>query len=234
MFIKWCVFIQCLLCITLLNAAIVTQKDILNQHLSEVLAKRWIQQHKIPANEIIAQIKARIHTQMVSKISASISQKVKTNLKIKVSVMGGTVRVDQTQIEAIQTAAVDGLESHISNTLEKKIDKIVSNSLAGFDTSSLNRVSRLLKAETIIQSQLQLQLPDIQKTLHTCLDTQLKTHIQDVEIDIPGILKIQIEAQVDVTSSIQTIVQHIYQSYADVSIALAVYQSLHHTKKGTL
>jgi hypothetical protein len=38
-------------------------------------------------------------------------QKVKTNLNIKASVMGGVAKVDNAQINAIQTAAVDGLQS---------------------------------------------------------------------------------------------------------------------------
>lgn len=86
-------------------------------------------------------------------------------------------------------------------------------------------------AETIVRSEIRVTLPDIQKTLKTSVNTQLKAHIKDIEVDIPGVLKIQISAKIDVVSSIKTTVTSIYKSYADVSVAVTVKSYISGIKK---
>lgn len=86
--------------------------------------------------------------------------------------------------------------------------------------SQLSKV--LIKAETVVRSQLRVTLPEIQKTLKSCVDTQLKAQVKNLEVDLPGIFKIQVSAKVDVASSVKTVVQRVYRSYADVSVAVVV------------
>ncbi|CEP14698.1 hypothetical protein [Parasitella parasitica] len=215
-------------------------RDAIYRHLVSVLMKRASKQ-SVPvtpelATMIVAQIKARIHTQITTKISASIFQKVKASITIKTSIMGGAVQVGSAQIEAIQTAAVDGLKTQMTKVVEKEIEESLSESITPtinqllkapankkqkvLSSAQLSKV--LVKAETIARSELQVKLPTIQKTLKSCVDKQLKAQIKDLEVDIPGVLKIQISANVDVISSVKTVVKKLYKSYADVSVAVAV------------
>ncbi|KAI8644959.1 hypothetical protein BD408DRAFT_339635 [Parasitella parasitica] len=176
------------------------------------------------ATMIVAQIKARVHTQITTKISASIFQKVKASITIKTSIMGGAVQVGNAQIEAIQTAAVDGLKKSLTESVTPAIDQLLkapaNKKQKVLSTTQLSKV--LVKAETIARSELQVKLPTIQKTLKSCVDKQLKAQIKDLEVDIPGVLKIQISANVDVISSVKTVMKKVYKSYADVSVAVAV------------
>jgi hypothetical protein len=121
--------------------------------------------------------------------------------------------------------------AQISHTIEQKIDKVLSKSISDSNSlipknqkvltaAQLSKV--LIKAETAVRSQLRVTLPEIQKTLKSCVDTQLKAHIKDLEVDIPGMLKIQVSAKINVSSSVKTVVQRIYKSYADVSVAVVV------------
>ncbi|CAO0791650.1 unnamed protein product [Mucor circinelloides] len=214
-------------------------KDAIYRHIVSVLMKRASKQ-TVPVTPelstiIVAQIKARIHTQITTKISASIFQKVKASITIKTSIMGGAVHVGNAQIEAIQTAAVDGLKTQMTKTVEKEIEESLSESITpaidqllvaptknqkSLSTKQLTNV--LIKAETIARTELKVKLPTIQKTLKSCVDKQLNAHIKDLQVDIPGVLKIQISANVDVISSVQTAVQKMYKSYADVSVVVAV------------
>lgn len=79
-----------------------------------------------------------------------------------------------------------------------------------------------MNAETIVRSQLKVTLPEIQETLKSCVDTNLKAHVKELELGLPGILKIQVSAKIDVTSSVKTVVHRVYKSYADVSVAVVV------------
>ncbi|KAF1801987.1 hypothetical protein FB192DRAFT_1375718 [Mucor lusitanicus] len=215
-------------------------KDAIYRHIVSVLMKRASKQ-TVPVTPelstmIVAQIKARIHTQITTKISASVFQKVKASITIKTSIMGGAVHVGNAQIEAIQTAAVDGLKTQMTKTVEKEIEESLSESITpaidqllvtpgiknqkALSTKQLTNV--LIKAETIARTELKIKLPTIQKTLKSCVDKQLNAHIKDLQVDIPGVLKIQISANVDVISSVKTAVQKMYKSYADVSVAVAV------------
>ncbi|KAI8988635.1 hypothetical protein BDF20DRAFT_911083 [Mycotypha africana] len=185
---------------------------------------------------IVAQIKARIHTDITTKLSASLSQKVKASLDIKVTAMGGFVKVGHAEIDAIQTAAVEGLKSRISTTINEKFDQILSDTvtpqveqLSSFPSAENQKAISvrvvepiLIHAETIARSELKMALPEIRKTLKKRIDAQLNAQIKNLEVDIPGVLKIQINANVNVTSSIGMIIENVYRSYADVSIAVAV------------
>ncbi|KAI9471871.1 MAG: hypothetical protein EXX96DRAFT_582050 [Benjaminiella poitrasii] len=191
---------------------------------------------------IVAQIKARIHSQIISKISATIFQKVKANLHIKASIMGGVVKVGNAQIEAIQTAAVNGLQTQMTHTIEKKVNQVLSETvtpkidqlllLPSNDTiqqpesqmvlTTPQLTDILMDAETLARSELQVELPEIQKTLKTSLNSQLKAQIKGLKINIPGVLQIDVSAKLDVTSSINTVVHRVYKMYANVSLELTV------------
>ncbi|KAI7901003.1 uncharacterized protein BX663DRAFT_515980 [Cokeromyces recurvatus] len=193
---------------------------------------------------IKAQIKARIHTQIISNISASIFQRVKGSLEVNATMMGSVIKVENAQIEAIQTAAVNGLQTQISRTIEKKIDKILSEKVdpkidqllllsSNHDTITQKSIPQrnltksqltniLMDAETWTRSEIKFKLPDIQKTLKTSLNSQLKAHIKNLEINIPGFLKISVNAKFNVTSSVKTIVLRTYKTYANISLELTV------------
>lgn len=87
-------------------------------------------------------------------------------------------------------------------------------------TSQLTKV--LIQAETIVRSEINVTLPDVEKTLKSSVNTHLKAHIKDVEVDIPGVLKIQISAKINIVSSVKTVVTSIYKSFANVSVAITV------------
>lgn len=120
----------------------------------------------------------------------------------------------------------------ISKTIEKNFDKVISKSVGPkvseylpssqkvFSTTQLSKA--LMHAETIVRSELKTALPEIQKTLKSSVNTQLKAHIKDLEIDIPGVLKIEVSAKIDIVSSVKTVVTSIYKSYAEVSVAITV------------
>lgn len=124
----------------------------------------------------------------------------------------------------------------MTKTVEKEIEESLSESITpAVDQllvaptiknqkvlSSKQLTNVLIKAETIARTELKVKLPTIQKTLKSCVDKQLNAHIKDLQVDIPGVLKIQISANVDVISSVKTAVQKMYKSYADVSVAVAV------------
>lgn len=116
------------------------------------------------------------------------------------------------------------IEESLSESITPAIDQLlvtpgIKNQKA-LSTKQLTNV--LIKAETIARTELKVKLPTIQKTLKSCVDKQLNAHIKDLQVDIPGVLKIQISANVDVISSVKTAVQKMYKSYADVSVAVAV------------
>ena len=103
----------------------------------------------------------------------------------------------------------------ISETVAPKLEQWMPSNQKVLTTSQLTKT--LMHAETLVRSQLKTTLPDVQKTLQSSINTQLKAQIKDLEIDIPGILKIKITAKIDVVSSVKTVVTSIYKSYADVS-----------------
>lgn len=115
------------------------------------------------------------------------------------------------------------IEESLSESITPAIDRLLvapTKNQKSLSTKQLTNV--LIKAETIARTELKVKLPTIQKTLKSCVDKQLNAHIKDLQVDIPGVLKIQISADVDVISSVQTAVQKMYKSYADVSVAVAV------------
>lgn len=115
------------------------------------------------------------------------------------------------------------IEESLSESITPAIDRLLvapTKNQKSLSTKQLTNV--LIKAETIARTELKVKLPTIQKTLKSCVDKQLNAHIKDLQVDIPGVLKIQISANVDVISSVQTAVQKMYKSYADVSVAVAV------------
>lgn len=115
------------------------------------------------------------------------------------------------------------IEESLSEAITPAIDQLLvapTKNQKSLSTKQLTNV--LIKAETIARTELKVKLPTIQKTLKSCVDKQLNAHIKDLQVDIPGVLKIQISANVDVISSVQTAVQKMYKSYADVSVAVAV------------
>lgn len=122
-------------------------------------------------------------------------------------------------------------EKVISESISPKIDGILPSSKSQKVLTNNQLITILMLAETIVRSEIRVTLPDIQKTLKTSVNTQLKAHIKDIEVDIPGVLKIQISAKIDVVSSIKTTVTSIYKSYADVSVAVTVKSYISGIKK---
>lgn len=110
-------------------------------------------------------------------------------------------------------------EKVISDSISPQIDAMLPSQKV-LTTNQLTNV--LMKAETIVRSEINVTLPEIEKTLKSSVNTQLKAHIKDVEVDIPGVLKIQISAKINIVSSVKTVVTSIYKSYANVSVAVTV------------
>lgn len=117
----------------------------------------------------------------------------------------------------------------ISDKVTPSVESLLPTITTGRSTSnekaviSVPKLSKILmEAETVVRSEIQVTLPEIQKTLKSRIDTQLKTNIKDVQVDIPGLLKIQISAKINVTSSVKTVVQNVYKTYANVSVAVVV------------
>lgn len=115
------------------------------------------------------------------------------------------------------------IEETLSESITPAIDQLFVSTTKKQKTLTTKQLTNvLIKAETIARTELQVKLPTIQKTLKSCVDKQLSAHIKDLQVDIPGVLKIQISANVDVISSVKTAVEKMYKSYADVSVAVAV------------
>jgi hypothetical protein len=87
-------------------------------------------------------------------------------------------------------------------------------------TTQLTKV--LMQAETIVRQEIRVVLPEIQRTLKSSVTTQFEAQIKDLQVDIPGVLKIDVSAKIDVVSSVKTVITSIYKSYADVSVAVVV------------
>lgn len=115
------------------------------------------------------------------------------------------------------------IEETLSESITPTIDQLLASTSKKQKTLTTKQLTNvLIKAETIARTELKVKLPTIQKTLKSCVDKQLNAHIKDLQVDIPGVLKIQISANVDVISSVKTAVEKMYKSYADVSVAVAV------------
>lgn len=131
----------------------------------------------------------------------------------------------------------------ISKTVEKKFNKVLSetvgpkiNQLLPSSKSqkvlSNTQITKVfMHAETMVRSQIKTVLPEIQKTLKSSVDTQLHAHIKDLEVNIPGVLKIEVSARINVVSSVKTVVTSIYKSYSDVSVAIVVQSYIKGIKK---
>lgn len=110
----------------------------------------------------------------------------------------------------------------ISDSISPKIPQLLPSSKSQKVLSATQLTNVLMQLETIVRQQIHVTLPDIQKTLKSSVDTQLKAQIKNLKLDIPGVLKIDVSAKVDIVSSVKTVVTSIYNSYADASIAIAV------------
>lgn len=131
----------------------------------------------------------------------------------------------------------------ISKTVEKKFNKVLSETVGPkinqllpssksqkvLSNTQLTKV--FMHAETMVRSQIKTVLPEIQKTLKSSVDTQLHAHIKDLEVNIPGVLKIEVSAKINVVSSVKTVVTSIYKSYSDVSVAIVVQSYIKGIKK---
>ncbi|CEG71560.1 hypothetical protein RMATCC62417_07274 [Rhizopus microsporus] len=185
------------------------------------------------AQLITSQIKTRIQSGLVFNISASITQTMKTHVSVQLETTQGIAQIQQRHIDAIQTAAISGLEVRLSNALETALDKIISLSkvlqLMPFMPKNRRQLKHVMtQAETLARSQIHEVLPDIEKILHLYIDTHIETHIRHLALNIPGLMKLQVNVDINLSGSIKTIIKSMCQSYVDISVNSAVESYLSH------
>lgn len=86
----------------------------------------------------------------------------------------------------------------------------------------------MTQAETLARSQIHEALPDIEKTLHLYIDTHIETHIRHLALDIPGLMKLQVNVDINLSGSVKAIIKSMCQSYVDISVDSAVESYLSH------
>lgn len=112
-------------------------------------------------------------------------------------------------------------EKVISDSISPNMNQLLPSSRQ--KTLSTNQLARILiQAETMVRAEIKIRLPDVEKRLESSVNTRLKARIKDIQVDIPGILKIQISANINIVSSVKTVMTSVYKSFASVSIAITV------------
>ncbi|KAF7727211.1 hypothetical protein EC973_007909 [Apophysomyces ossiformis] len=180
--------------------------------------------------KIIAAVKAKVKADILSTISASITEQVKASLNVHVKILGGLIKVGNAQISAIQSAAIKGLKLKVEGRVDSDVD---ANVYADLDAKLKRRLTgkhvlferELLKllgqVEGDVVSKLKVELPKIQTDLKTFIKTAVHAHLHDVEVNVPFILTIRVDADLDVTIAAEACVNAALRALSRVDIKAA-------------
>ncbi|KAG0168766.1 hypothetical protein DFQ28_004311 [Apophysomyces sp. BC1034] len=180
--------------------------------------------------KIIAAVKAKVKADILTSITASFSEQIKASLNIHVKILGGLIKVGNAQISAIQSAAVNGLKIRIEGKVDADveanvyadIDAKLKRKLTGKQTFLERELLKLLMdVEGQVVSKLKVELPKIQADLKGFIKTAVHAHLHDVEVNIPFILTIRVDADLDVTIAAEACVKAALSALAHVDIKAA-------------
>ncbi|KAI8379218.1 uncharacterized protein BYT42DRAFT_613544 [Radiomyces spectabilis] len=185
-------------------------------------------------------IKTQIHTNILAKISGSICEKIRAKLSVEAKILGGIIKMDSTKVNAIQTAAINGLQgiyrhkidSEILNELEVHVfQRMEDRFRAAYADKTLASESDLAKLlidlETDVVSQVKVALPKIEAKLEVFVDTELKTHIKEIEVEIPLLMSIKIGVDIDVSVTVKASLQLAIQACARANVRILAKALLH-------
>lgn len=125
------------------------------------------------------------------------------------------------------------LTVRLSDALETALDKIISLpkviQLMPFMPKNRRQLRHVMtQAETLARSQIHEVLPDIEKTLHLYIDTHIETHVRHLTLNIPNLMKLQVNVDINLSGFVKTIIKSMCQSYVDISVDSAVESYLSH------
>ncbi|KAG1313096.1 hypothetical protein G6F64_002503 [Rhizopus arrhizus] len=149
---------------------------------------------------IVAQIKARIHSEITLKISTSVTSNVIRRISIDLITPHSISKVEKASSSTIQLSVANGLQEELMPT---KLDRM----------SQLKSV--MIQAEKLVRLHLTKILPKIEKALRSCIETHLERNTHHLEIYIPkeGNFIVLLHLDVSVLSRAETITRSVFRNY---------------------